>query len=131
MGKTCEQFKEFRTSRKCRFCYTKLSLTYQNPRMNNSLAFRDVCSSKECEAVQNASCSKVHKCGHYCCGFKDEKKCLPCLQEECVKKDERSTLGVNADEFCTICYTSLGCAPCVIFECKHILHMECVMPTIK
>jgi E3 ubiquitin-protein ligase MYCBP2 len=44
-------------------------------------AFKDVCRKPECIEVMNTSCDKVHACGHPCVGFKNEKKCLPCLQE--------------------------------------------------
>jgi len=51
------------------------------------------------------TCDKMLPCGHPCCGFKDETRCLPCLSPECVEKDESKTNGVNGDEYCTICYT--------------------------
>jgi hypothetical protein len=44
-------------------------------------------------------------CNHVCCGFKGEEQCLPCLNEECVKANPDLTLGINSEEFCTICYT--------------------------
>ena len=31
-------------------------------------------------------CGKKKKCGHSCLGVKDERKCLPCLNEVCAKK---------------------------------------------
>ena len=59
------------------------------------------------------SCDKELKCGHCCCGFKDESPCMPCLDEECVAKNEQLTLSVNADAFCPICWQALGGLPCV------------------
>ncbi len=60
------------------------------------------------------SCEKLLACGHPCCGFKDEEKCMPCLNEECVNKDESLTFSNNADSYCTICYTEgLGAQPCI------------------
>ena len=44
-------------------------------------------------------------CGHPCCGIKDERKCLPCLHPDCVNEDQEKTLGLNANEYCGICYT--------------------------
>jgi hypothetical protein len=83
LGKTCEQFKEFKEARKCRFCLIKL--TQSPPSMNP--AFKDVCRSPACIDLMGKSCDKILACGHACCGFKDEKKCLPCLNEECVAKN--------------------------------------------
>ena len=51
------------------------------------------------------SCEKVLECGHHCCGFKDEKTCLPCLDPACVEKNPQPTLEQNADAYCSICYT--------------------------
>lgn len=68
-------------------------------------AFKDVCRSSSCIEQMGKSCEKVLECGHYCCGFKDEVKCLPCLDPECVKKDDELTKGKTADDYCSICYT--------------------------
>lgn len=57
-------------------------------------AFKDVCRKPECIDLMNKSCEKLHDgCKHACSGFKDERQCLPCLNEECVKNDEHLTLG--------------------------------------
>ncbi len=42
----------------------------------------------------------MHPCGHYCCGFKDEPVCLPCLHEDCVAKHPELTYNMNADAYC-------------------------------
>lgn len=55
--------------------------------------------------MMGKSCEKLLECGHPCCGFKDEENCMPCLNEECVNKDESLTFGNNVDSYCTICYT--------------------------
>jgi hypothetical protein len=39
------------------------------------------------------SCEKSLACGHYCTGFKGEKKCLPCLNEDCVNNNPQITLS--------------------------------------
>ena len=71
-------------------------------------------------------------CGHPCCGFAGEQRCLPCLDEGCVMKNEAATLSVNADSYCSICYTDgLGQAPSVMLECRHIYHLECMMNKVK
>lgn len=68
-------------------------------------AFKDVCRSATCIELMDKSCEKILGCGHPCCGFKNEQRCLPCLNEECVNANEAATMGQNADAYCTICYT--------------------------
>ena len=81
---------------------------------NAKPAFKDVCTQKECVALMNKSCDKVLECGHLCCGFRREENCLPCLNEECVEKNEELTLSENSDSYCVICYVSaLGEQPCI------------------
>lgn len=73
------------------------------------------------------SCDKILKCGHYCGGFSNEKKCLPCLNPDCVKEHPELTFDVDADAYCAICYTSgLGEKPCVRLDCGHIFHTDCI-----
>jgi hypothetical protein len=50
--------------------------------------FADVCTEKECKALMDQSCDKVQACGHNCKGFKGEKKCLPCLHEDCAQQSK-------------------------------------------
>lgn len=89
LGKTCQQFKEYKESRKCRFCAEKLT----QPPPSMVPAFKDICRSPACIELMGKSCEKVNACGHPCCGFKDEQQCLPCLNEECVNKNEAVTLS--------------------------------------
>ena len=95
-------------------------------------AFREVCRSPQCIETMGQTCEKILLCGHFCCGFKDEMKCLPCLNEECVKKNEQLTFAENSDSYCTICYTEgLGQSPCVQLECRHIFHFQCLINKVK
>lgn len=89
LGKTCEEFKENKEARKCRFCLTKL--TQAGPSVKP--AFKDVCRQQPCIELMGKCCDKILHCGHPCCGFKGEDQCLPCLDEACVAKDESLTLG--------------------------------------
>lgn len=53
-------------------------------------------------------------CGHPCGGFKGEKECLPCINEECVDKNPELTLEKKGDDYCVICYSEgLESGPCV------------------
>jgi Ring finger domain len=57
---------------------------------------------------------------------------MPCLDEECVKKNEALTLGAKGDDYCIICYTDgLSQAPCIQLDCKHIAHLDCIMQRVK
>lgn len=78
MGKTCDQ----QSARSCRFCDTKL--TQPSPSMKQ--AFRDVCRGGDCFTKMQKSCDKLLACGHPCLGTSGEKKCLPCLEPECIEK---------------------------------------------
>ena len=70
-------------------------------------------------------------CGHPCYGFRGESRCLPCLNEECAKKHPELH-NVNEDEYCAICYTSgLGDAPCIMPDCGHICHIDCLLSRLK
>ena len=129
LGKTCEEFKNFQVARKCRFCQNEIKNAGNK---NAKPAFKDVCDQEECVDLMNKSCDKVLPCGHLCCGFRGEEQCLPCLNEECVDKNEALTLSENADSYCVICYVSaLGEQPCVQLSCKHIFHVDCLMSRLE
>ena len=71
-------------------------------------------------------------CGHVCCGFKGEVKCLPCLDPDCVKKNERLTMGKTGDDYCSICYSEgYNQGPCVQIGCGHIFHVACIFERIN
>ncbi len=84
-------------------------------------AFKEVCRSADCINLMNNSCEKVHPCGHFCCGFRGEKHCLPCLHPDCVAENPDATRGKIGDDYCSICYTEgLSAAPSVMTKCGHI-----------
>jgi len=96
-------------------------------------AFKDVCRKNECFDLMQASCDKLLPCGHPCCGTKGEKKCMPCLEPECIEKmPEKLRPKENKDDYCNICFCAgLGQAPCVHLECGHIFHIDCVKELVK
>jgi len=53
-------------------------------------AFKDVCRKQECINLMQSTCEKVLPCGHPCCGFSGEKKCMPCLDPKCIDKMDPS-----------------------------------------
>ena len=72
-------------------------------------------------------CDKTHKCGHACKGVSRERRCLPCINEECAEKVGHFE-GTNENELCTICYTQeLGAEPSSKLSCGHVFHTNCVV----
>jgi len=99
----------------CRFCLRQSSPDH--PVMDS------LCSDKECVDYSKAACTKVHNCGHYCGGIKDEEVCLPCLHG-C--SGASSGLRQDADDMCMICFTeALWPIPSIQLECGHVFHSAC------
>ena len=81
-----------------------------------------VCDSEECLKYAESACVKAHACGHSCGGIRNEEACLACLQ--CA---DAEGLCVDADDFCSVCWTdNLGAAPCIQMDCGHVFHASCV-----
>lgn len=128
LGKTCEEFAEYRGADKCRFWLDKL----KKVRKKGPPAFRAVWKSTECEDLMKKSCQKQLECGHFCCGTKDEEECLPCLDEACVNLNPALTLEQTGDDYCMIWYMGgLSQAPSVQLDCKHIFHEECLIRVLE
>lgn len=124
IGMTCEAKAAHVAARKCRFCDTELK--GRGNRADGTLA--DVCAKKECKYLKSLSCDKRLACGHPCRGFRNEGKCLPCLDPECKDKVVGLLADTDADTFCSICWVSgLGAEPCVMLECKHVFHLGCIL----
>eukprot|EP01107_Rhizomastix_libera_P007554 TRINITY_DN2253_c0_g1_i2.p1 TRINITY_DN2253_c0_g1~~TRINITY_DN2253_c0_g1_i2.p1 ORF type:complete len:650 (+),score=112.13 TRINITY_DN2253_c0_g1_i2:497-2446(+) len=120
LGYTCEQFKAYRSAKKCRFCDEQIK-----PGTPAQYGIHDVCSNPECVEKSKTSCTKILKCGHPCCGVRNEVSCLKCLHEGCIPEDE-------IDEYCNICWVEgLPAAPCVQLECKHIFHYHCLVKRLQ
>mmetsp|Transcript_45862 Transcript_45862/g.60782 ORF Transcript_45862/g.60782 Transcript_45862/m.60782 type:complete len:80 (-) Transcript_45862:1058-1297(-) len=77
----CEDAENHRVALKCRFCWEPL----KEPSLSNEAAFADVCREQACIDLMNRSCPKILGCGHKCHGFKGERRCLPCLNKDCIK----------------------------------------------
>jgi hypothetical protein len=121
LGFTCTTFKTYQSSKHCRFCSAQITSKnscdiFQDPGLKGL-----VC--KDCIEKGKNSCGKMPKCGHHCCGIKDEKECAPCLDEECSQK---AKLSQNGEDFCNICWVeSLSSSPCIQLKCSHIFHASC------
>lgn len=115
VGFTCEQAAHDEVARKCRFCQEEMS----GKSRSDQPCFKDVCQEKDCLEVMFKTCAKMHPCGHPCCGFKDEKQCLPCLEPECAEKHNavalpKKRINETIDDYCIICYTEgLRAKPCI------------------
>ena len=121
-GFTCAGFKEYQSSRHCRFCSAKLT-TEEALRSSNGV--RDVCGQAECQAKSLISCEKTLPCGCACVGIKNEVECHPCLKHD---------LHIDEDEYCGICYVEgLKDAPCLTLKgpCKHTFHYACLLKKLE
>lgn len=57
---------------------------------------------------------------------------MPCLDPECVEKNEALTRGKKGDDYCVICYSEgYNQAPNVQLKCGHIFHVHCLHERIK
>ncbi len=122
LGQTCQQHREYKEMKKCRYCFSKLT----RPSPSMLPAFKEVCRSPECITRMENTCDKLLPCGHFCCGFRGELKCLPCLDPGCVKKKPDLTRSKTGDDNCTICLEGLSSAPCIMTKCGHIFHLHCL-----
>lgn len=105
----------------CRFCLSAV------PDGATEVAgIEGVCDNDDCRKHAESACSKTLACGHACGGIRDEETCLPCLQ--CA---DAEGLFVDADDFCSVCWTdNLGAAPCIQMDCGHVFHAACVSALI-
>lgn len=127
VGYTCEEYKAFLSSRRCRFCKEEIKGEAAKPG-----ALANVCSKEECKVLMDKACPKTLPCGHFCCGYKGESKCLPCLNEGCVAMNPKLTNGQKTDDYCSICFTTgLGDSPSILLQCGHIFHVDCIVSKLK
>ena len=72
-------------------------------------------------------------CGHTCKGVENERRCLPCLDRDCIKESGAKLAGVSSgDELCAICFTSeLNSEACSRLSCGHVFHTNCVVQLLK
>jgi len=128
LGDTCETFKTWKQSKKCRFCHATIDPHKIRHKSNWQLpGLDDVCHVEECQTRRAQSCGKVHSCGHVCIGIRGEKRCPPCYHPDCAAKGDR-----NWDDFCSICWTEdWTAAPCVQLECKHVVHYHCLIQKLE
>eukprot|EP01112_Ceratiomyxa_fruticulosa_P021628 TRINITY_DN7680_c0_g1_i2.p1 TRINITY_DN7680_c0_g1~~TRINITY_DN7680_c0_g1_i2.p1 ORF type:complete len:879 (-),score=146.63 TRINITY_DN7680_c0_g1_i2:140-2776(-) len=155
MGFTCESYKSYLVSRKCRFCASpikslnKANVSTPGGPAHSNPALIDICTNEECQAKMEFICKQRPKdCGHYCCGIAGESPCLPCLNSDCIQKSPSShkhshtqdpltqsqshSLTQNSEDYCNICWVEdLGSAPCVRLDCGHVFHYSCIKQKLK
>ena len=88
IGKTCQQYEEYKGANKCRFCLTKLKKINKHA----PPAFQAVCGSQTCQERIQECCDKQLPCGHFCPGSRHDEICMPCLVPECVAVSPGLTL---------------------------------------
>lgn len=80
LGQTCEEAERYANAATCRFCLEEL----KQPSSCKNPAFKACCEKKECIEIRDKCCDKKLPCGHWCGGWKGERTCLPCLDENCI-----------------------------------------------
>lgn len=107
--------------RLCRYC--------EEPIKQSDPTFPEICLGSECQDKAKLACKNKLSCEHYCCGFKEEKKCTPCLEAACAKNNGLTQTG---DDYCMICGVErLINAPCIRSVCGHVFHLSCITTRIQ
>lgn len=129
LGYTCEEAERYANAATCRFCLEEL----KQPSKDKNPAFRACCDKEECIKIRDECCDKKLPCGHFCGGFRGEKKCLPCLDKGCIEKYNQTAAvklleDYSADDTCSICWIAgLGQEACIKLDsCQHIFHVSCI-----
>ena len=123
LGKTCDEFKQHKIAKKCRFCDVEIKGFNMGPD-------EDVCNNAECRQRYMISCKKKLKCGHKCFGVNQEKICPPCLDKEC--QNFGGQFDQDKDAYCPICYTEgLGSSPIIVTSCGHYMHYQCIKKRLE
>ena len=126
IGMTCQAKAAHAAARKCRFCDSELK---GRPGKNEG-TLTDVCAKKDCKKLKEMSCNKRLACNHPCRGFRDEERCLPCL--ECDADKDQLLPNFDTNDYCSICWVSgLRDEPCVMLQCKHIFHLGCILKQLE
>ena len=89
---TCQEAENNQNACKCRICGKEIKKQFNT----NIPAFKECCGAQDCVAELAKCCVKILPCGHMCKGFRDEKTCLPCLEEACIAK--HNTQVINKTE---------------------------------
>jgi len=135
LGFTCLQFKKWKNSKHCRFCGSTVEGAsgsgIKGPQFGGDQTNAPFhCEATECVKKAAKACHRLHPCGHPCLGIKDEIKCLPCLEPECVQKGGEEVQ--KSTDLCCICYVEdLSSAPCIRLNCSHVFHYECCCKKIE
>ena len=117
MGYTCEEWKEYVESDKCRFCLKAI-------KENNKGQYDNYCNNDECNSIASEACNEYLECNHPCYGSCDESNHLECLHEDCP--NYKNIYGKNKDDECEICSNELSKAPCIKADCGHMFHWHCL-----
>ena len=107
-GFTCDQYKEYLESDKCKYCLSVLDKS------------DTICKDSEC-IEHNKLCPEQNtSCGHPNYGFDKYELCLECCEIGDLTSDLRN-------EECYICMTEeLHRKPCIKLDCGHIYHLDCM-----
>eukprot|EP00039_Didymoeca_costata_P019796 m.338968 g.338968 ORF g.338968 m.338968 type:complete len:382 (+) comp18612_c0_seq1:72-1217(+) len=84
------------------------------------------------DETKSVFCGRLKRCGHRCCGAKDEPRehCLPCLQIGC-KENSKQNLTQSGNDDCPCCLEPFKDAPTIKLPCNHLVHSECAIQMLK
>lgn len=114
LGATCEQLKEYAASKQCRFCGCRVTLGVNLAPLCAHEALMSCCDNEECLEKRDTACHQVHACGHACGGVREEERCLPCLQPDCLEGAKDGHADIH--DFCSICWV---CCQLIWYRCMH------------
>lgn len=109
-GCTCEEEKLIKKNVICRFCRKRPAVGCEGVD-----ASHQVCWRKECQECLPYACMHVCKCGHACCGLRDEKVHFGC------------PLCNHEKENCSSCDLPSNESPSVLLKCGHPWHKNCLI----
>lgn len=114
--------------RKCRYCESVINKVDTTALK----VFQSICKSDECQKKAKKACTKIHDCGHPCCGVLKEVNCLPCLEDSCAEQRGPELLDQKGSDYCNICFVEgLNNSPSIRVDCGHIFHYDCLAKRLE
>lgn len=117
IGQTCQEYKDYQDSEKCRYCDTVIDSYTKGP-------YAEICNNGECLRLGSNACTEYLRCGHPCYGCKDETRHLGCLEGDCP--DYNNIYNKTKSDSCEMCHDYYSNAPIVQADCGHMFHWHCM-----
>ena len=126
LGYTCDSYKAYVNSVKCRFCQESLPGVSIESLQNSADPSHDYCDNCKdkaalCKSGVRQDCLHTFTNYNQCNMYTDQ-----CRHVDCAF----SGMQTEEDD-CIICFTELRSQPWIESECGHIFHYKCIMDRIK